>query len=130
MGLCFSKIISLSDRKKSSATASVVFHNVDMLTQILLRLPVRSLLFFKSVSKQWFSIISDPYCCNEYNNLQKSLSVQGLYTQTIVMQLGASAQLEYVPLDGSSSPAPFKTLSYIDDRLGIVILQEQCYDTL
>ncbi|XP_026409904.1 F-box protein At5g07610-like [Papaver somniferum] len=110
----------------SSATlASVLVSNVDMLTQILLRLPVKSLLVFKYVSKQWFTLISDPFFCNKYNKLQKSLSIRGLYTQ-IDGSCGVSSRLQYVPLDGSTwttSSAPFKTLDFINDPLGITIVQ-------
>ncbi|KAM7508379.1 hypothetical protein LguiA_018832 [Lonicera macranthoides] len=43
-----------------SAGADKVGGNEDLVREILLRLPVRSLLIFKSVSKQWFNLISDP----------------------------------------------------------------------
>lgn len=38
--------------------------SVDLLKEILVRLPVRSLIRFKSVSKQWLSLISDPHFCS------------------------------------------------------------------
>ncbi|XP_026377695.1 F-box protein At5g07610-like [Papaver somniferum] len=115
----------------SSALASLLVSNVDMLTKILLRLPVKSLLVFKSVSKQWFSLISDPFFCNKYNKLQKSLSIRGLYTQDVsssplhdmLLSCGVSSRLQYVPLDESSSSAPFKTLDFINDPSGIKIAQ-------
>ncbi|KAF7152485.1 hypothetical protein RHSIM_Rhsim01G0014000 [Rhododendron simsii] len=37
----------------------VIANNVDLLTEILLRLPAKSLIRFKSVSKHWFSLISN-----------------------------------------------------------------------
>ncbi|CDP16132.1 unnamed protein product [Coffea canephora] len=44
----------------SSWSADFVTHNEDLLAQILLFLPPKSLLRFQSVSKQWLSIISSP----------------------------------------------------------------------
>ncbi|XP_047325968.1 F-box protein At5g07610-like [Impatiens glandulifera] len=44
----------------SSSSSDKVGSNEDLLLQILLRLPIKSLLRFKSVSKQWLSLISDP----------------------------------------------------------------------
>ncbi|XP_026415986.1 F-box protein At5g07610-like [Papaver somniferum] len=128
---------SLSDCKKSSSSAaSIIISNVDLLTPLLLCLPVKSLLVFKSVSKQWFSIISDPFFSKIYN-LRNSLSIQGLYTQ--IWQGGAIKNLEYIPLDGSSSSAPLKTIRIINDPPGIRIVQScnglmcyksGCYDNI
>ncbi|GAU41603.1 hypothetical protein TSUD_196730 [Trifolium subterraneum] len=38
----------------------------DLIIQILLRLPVKSLVRFKCVSKSWFSLISDPHFANSH----------------------------------------------------------------
>ncbi|XP_015873354.3 F-box protein At5g07610 [Ziziphus jujuba] len=46
-----------------SLSAQVVANNDDLLTQILVRLPINSLLTVKSVSKHWLSLISDPQFC-------------------------------------------------------------------
>lgn len=98
-----------------------------MLTRILLCLPVKSLLVFKSVSKRWFFLISDPFFRNKYN-LHNSLSIQGLYTQTESIQSPnlVTPELDYVHLDGSSSPAPFKTLGFIDDLSGNFMIKQSC----
>ncbi|XP_019244633.1 PREDICTED: F-box protein At5g07610-like [Nicotiana attenuata] len=40
--------------------------NESVLTIILLRLPVKSLIIFRRVSKQWSSLISDPYFCHSH----------------------------------------------------------------
>ncbi|RHN79380.1 putative F-box domain-containing protein [Medicago truncatula] len=36
----------------------------ELITQILLRLPVETLIRFKCVCKSWFSLISNPYFAN------------------------------------------------------------------
>lgn len=46
--------------KNQSWSAELVGNNEDLITQILLHLPVSSLVRFKSVCKSWFSIITDP----------------------------------------------------------------------
>ncbi|KAK4489395.1 hypothetical protein RD792_005204 [Penstemon davidsonii] len=45
-------------------SAETVASIEDLLTEILLRLPVKSLLNFKSVSKQWHSVITNPNFCH------------------------------------------------------------------
>ncbi|GJY35390.1 AT-hook motif nuclear-localized protein 28-like protein [Tanacetum coccineum] len=45
----------MADRKKRSVQS--VISNDDLLTEILVRLPLLSLIFFKSVSKRWLSLI-------------------------------------------------------------------------
>ncbi|XP_040964777.1 uncharacterized protein [Gossypium hirsutum] len=46
-----------------NSAAEKIAYNQDLLTQILLRLPTKSLIKFKSVSKLWQFIISDPDFC-------------------------------------------------------------------
>nr|XP_043631626.1 F-box protein At5g07610-like [Erigeron canadensis] len=55
------RVMTDDDRNnnRSSSVHQVVF-NDDLLIEILLRLPVISLLFFKSVSKRWLSLITSP----------------------------------------------------------------------
>ena len=45
---------------QSSSPADTVAYVDDLLTEILLRLPVKSLLRFKSVSKHWYFLITSP----------------------------------------------------------------------
>ncbi|EOY10417.1 F-box family protein, putative [Theobroma cacao] len=46
-----------------NSAAETIAYNQDLLTEILLRLPTKSLIKFKCVSKQWLFIISDPDFC-------------------------------------------------------------------
>ncbi|GAU19178.1 hypothetical protein TSUD_198590 [Trifolium subterraneum] len=44
----------------------------ELITEILLRLPVKSLICFKSVCKSWFTLISDPNFANSHFQLSES----------------------------------------------------------
>ncbi|KAF7813729.1 F-box/kelch-repeat protein [Senna tora] len=54
-------LISLPPRFPSSPVTTMNHFPEDLLHNILLRLPVKSLMRFKSVSKLWLSLISDPH---------------------------------------------------------------------
>lgn len=47
-------------KQKKSSSVDAVIGNNDLVTQILLRVPAKSVLKFKLVSKKWLSIISHP----------------------------------------------------------------------
>ncbi|KAL3533233.1 hypothetical protein ACH5RR_006754 [Cinchona calisaya] len=49
-----------TQRLDAPSSAAFIANNEDLLTQILLNLPPKSLLRFQGVSKQWLSIISSP----------------------------------------------------------------------
>ncbi|KAK9286409.1 hypothetical protein L1049_014805 [Liquidambar formosana] len=53
-----------------SAAAEAIGGNGDLVRGILLRLPIKSLLRFESVSKKWLSLISDPHFSQSYTRLR------------------------------------------------------------
>ncbi|KAF7129370.1 hypothetical protein RHSIM_Rhsim10G0184400 [Rhododendron simsii] len=60
-------------------SAEIIASNVDLLTEILLLLPARSLIKFKSVSKRWLSLISaSRFACNHTHENPSPLP-SGLY---------------------------------------------------
>ncbi|KAK9931542.1 hypothetical protein M0R45_018816 [Rubus argutus] len=85
----------------------------DLIIEILLRLPVKSLLRFKCVSKQWLSLISDPH----FRHNRRSLSSSG------VILCRTTDLIHHISLNRSNSDPPFTSLSFIDDSAGIKILQ-------
>ncbi|KAK9051341.1 hypothetical protein SSX86_027968 [Deinandra increscens subsp. villosa] len=55
LNACFSQAFSMEDSTHSGA---LIGSNDDLVTEILLRLPVTSILRFKSVSKHWRWLLS------------------------------------------------------------------------
>ncbi|XP_026442866.1 F-box protein At5g07610-like [Papaver somniferum] len=71
------------DNNSSSLSATKVANNSDILSQILLCLPVKSLLIFKSVSKKWLFLISDPYFANNHSCRKTSFKIPGLFIEKL-----------------------------------------------
>ncbi|OVA19259.1 Mitochondrial carrier protein [Macleaya cordata] len=97
------------------------------ISKILLCLPVKSLLVFKSVSKQWLCLISDPYFVHKHALRNHRLSTPGLlllkkltFAENIYNQ-----EYEFISLDGNVTvvDAPFKTLTFTN---GMVDIQQSC----
>ncbi|KAL2232795.1 F-box protein At5g07610-like [Sesamum indicum] len=60
-------------------SAEIVAANEDLLTEILLRLPTKSLLRFKCVSIQWLNLISSPYFARNHSLQNPNPSTSGLF---------------------------------------------------
>ncbi|KAI3967351.1 hypothetical protein MKW92_001921 [Papaver armeniacum] len=89
-----------------SSSSDIIGNNSDLFTQILLCLTAKPLLVFKSVSKQWFSAISDPLFIKQHAQKQNLCS---LMVQIETRNLGF--EFEFISLDGSSSSSvSFETL--------------------
>ncbi|XP_050373077.1 F-box protein At5g07610-like [Argentina anserina] len=89
-----------------------MFHQ-DLLTDILLRLPAKSLLRFKCVSKHWLSLISSP----QFRRRRLRLASSGI----ILCQ--TTDLIHHTSVAGSHSDPPFTSLSFIGDSAGMKILQ-------
>ncbi|XP_058208266.1 F-box protein At5g07610-like [Rhododendron vialii] len=97
----------------SSAAADKVAASSDLLTEILIRLPIRSLMRFKSVSKYWLSLInSDSFSlCRNPNS---TAVVSGLFMHPVSDLLTGDTyrsttvpKLDFIPLTnttGGSTP--------------------------
>ncbi|TYH08875.1 hypothetical protein ES288_A07G051800v1 [Gossypium darwinii] len=72
---------------KHSQNAETIANNYDLLIQILVRLPVKSLLRFKSVSKTWNSIISNPeFSCRLFPDIS-GLVMRNLNSNFMSLQI-------------------------------------------
>ncbi|PWA52092.1 F-box protein [Artemisia annua] len=93
----------------------------DILTEIFLRLPVRSLIQFKCVSKQWQSLISD----QPFTPPSNFIPPRGLFLQKISTNVTVSTPTKYdfVPFDSIKTP-PLKKLVFHENVLNsdVIIL--------
>lgn len=79
--------------------ATAVASSVDLLFEILMRLPAKPLLRFKCVSKQWYSIISDPQFIINY--AQKNLKpLLGLLLSGRKEQLVPYPEFSFISIGG------------------------------
>lgn len=95
-----------------------VFGNVDLLIQILLYIPTKDLLKLKCVSKQWYSVISDPdFCRNHvlryYDAAPTALLFSGDYLP--------SPYFETVSLTPHSSPINVPNFDYLDVSCAMIL---------
>ncbi|OMO52209.1 hypothetical protein COLO4_37348 [Corchorus olitorius] len=101
----------------SSAAANIIASNDDILTQILVCLPPKSLLKFKTVSKHWLSLITDP----RFTPKHSSRTISGLIVRCESTRF--HAEYEFINLSPNPSRAPFRTLTFVEYPSGICILQ-------
>ncbi|XP_076949139.1 F-box protein At5g07610-like [Bidens hawaiensis] len=104
-------------KNKRHQSGALVASKYDLLIEILLRLPVTSILRFKSVSKHWLCLLSHRHFTTGYDNYNNfSKSPAGLFDY--------SGEL-YVPFDvqNRSTPRPFRGLNFCCVRQGFSILQ-------
>ncbi|CAK9182728.1 unnamed protein product [Ilex paraguariensis] len=101
---------------ESIPSAHRVTGDDDLLTGILIRLPTKPLLRFKSVSKHWLSLITSPYFYRRRS--------QGITTPSgLFLRRYSSPKHDFIPLDGTSATKPhFRTLNIVE-RGGIQISQ-------
>ncbi|KAF7148014.1 hypothetical protein RHSIM_Rhsim03G0162000 [Rhododendron simsii] len=82
------------------SSADTVASNDDLLTEILIRVPVKSLLRFKSVSKHWLSLIATPHFARCRN--PDPCSVSGLFLYSSGRRLNSG--LNFIPLQNDGNP--------------------------
>ncbi|KAL5544773.1 hypothetical protein UlMin_008557 [Ulmus minor] len=91
----------------------------DLLIQILVKLPLKSLTRFKSVSKHWLSLISDP----DFSRRRKPIS--GLFLERLSsFPKGKIPEYNLLDLNQTSNPgiSPTQSLTFINVPSGIKIL--------
>ncbi|KAD4982820.1 hypothetical protein E3N88_19491 [Mikania micrantha] len=108
--ICFSQASVEDSDHQSSQSGALIGSNDDLLTEILFRLPVTSILRFKSVSKHWRWLLSQARFTLMHDKLSKS---PGLFVRNM-----------YIPFDAENrSTPPFRSLDFCLDLCGIRILQ-------
>ncbi|XP_010050919.1 F-box protein At5g07610 [Eucalyptus grandis] len=104
------------------SAAEIIAANEDLISEILLLLPARSLLRFKCVSKLWLSIISGPRFSRRHARLHAGSGASG-----VVLRRTPSDH-QFLPLGGGGGDSPlsgfpFKCLDFAPDPAGLKILQ-------
>ncbi|GJT17810.1 F-box protein-like protein [Tanacetum coccineum] len=112
--------VAEAEQRKTTGSSSVesVISNNDLLTEILLKLPVLSVVLFKSVSKQWSSLIKDTNVTSRRNLNPLS----GLFLQK-------NSSYDFVPLD-ISIPICRSSLLATNFTFGPVVRHKRDVDIL
>ncbi|GJZ28479.1 F-box protein-like protein [Tanacetum coccineum] len=107
---CFSQASIADSNHESTQSGALIGSNDEILTEILRRLPVTSVLRFKSVSKHWLSLLSHRRFTLKYDHASRS---PGLFVRNL-----------YIPyaVEDKSTP-PFRRLDFYPDIKGLRIVQ-------
>ncbi|CAL5376448.1 unnamed protein product [Camellia sinensis] len=111
---CRRKLIIGCTSSEHSFAAELIANSSDLLTEILIRVPAKSLIRFKSVSKQRLSLISDSQFASDHARRNRHSSVSALYFYS--NRWSPEEQLESVSIAGHRTLLP--TLSFLD---GVVV---------
>ncbi|KAK6945206.1 F-box domain [Dillenia turbinata] len=97
--------------RRSLSSGEVIAENEDLLALILVRVPRKSLLHFKLVSKHWLSIISDPHFLLSHAR-KNPTPVSGLFLHRLTYPL--FPQFDYIFLNPNQIPEsiPFPSLKF------------------
>uniref|UniRef100_A0A2P2JME5 Uncharacterized protein n=1 Tax=Rhizophora mucronata TaxID=61149 RepID=A0A2P2JME5_RHIMU len=104
--------------------ASIIMNENDAMIDILLRLPLRSLLQCRCVCKWWKCLISDPIFISNYSCQNPELHSSGFFIQKFLL-FEPHPRLEFVACKGEIDAAPEPSLSFIEDDKGVCI-QHSC----
>ena len=89
----------------SYTSAEIIAGNNDLISEILLRLPPKPLLQFRSVSKAWYSLISSPRFHHRHTHLSSNPQISGVFLRKSPADLQFLLSLPKIPppLPSSSS---------------------------
>ncbi|KAJ1427234.1 F-box-like domain superfamily [Sesbania bispinosa] len=90
----------------------------EVIIQILLRLPVKSLLRFKCVCKSWLSLISDPYFARSHFELAAARTHRIVFLETCAPEIrsidtDASLNDDSASVAIKLNPLPFRSYSHL-----------------
>ncbi|KAI3437267.1 F-box domain-containing protein [Psidium guajava] len=103
---------------QSNSAAEIIAGNEDLVSEILLLVPAKSLVRFKCVSKRWLSIISGPHFSRRHARLHANSKVSGVFLRRTL------SEHQFLPLAADSlCGCPFKCLDFVPDPAGLKISQ-------
>ncbi|KAL7191010.1 hypothetical protein ACSBR2_023144 [Camellia fascicularis] len=100
-----------STSSEHSLASELIVGNVDLLLEILFRLPPKSLIRFKSVSKDWFSLISNSQFSQNHSLRNPKPLFTGLYLH---VEERFTLSIQSLSLNPHHSSLP--SLSFLDCR--------------
>ncbi|KAL5569833.1 hypothetical protein UlMin_026408 [Ulmus minor] len=115
-------MLSPKRAKLSSHSAQTIANNDDLLIEILLRLPIKSLLKFKSVSKHFLSLITHPRFSGRHSSHPSTASAL-FFKRCVSVRTTEFNFINFNNRSSNSSPAPSRSFSFADERSCITILQ-------
>lgn len=124
MKIIVKKKKTIEEESSAAAAAAQTIASIDdLLIEILLRLPMKSLRRFKSVSKHWLSLITDPQFALLRNpNPNPALGILIPSTTFYV-----NPQFDYIPFDvHNPTPPPFKKLKFTKDPSSSIRIVQSC----
>ncbi|XP_028787815.1 F-box/kelch-repeat protein At3g23880-like [Neltuma alba] len=74
----------------------------DLMEEIFVRLPVKSLLRFKCVAKSWYALITDP--CFIARHLERSRSISKIRRLKLIFQVNCSNRVPFISLISKDQP--------------------------
>ncbi|EOY26265.1 F-box family protein, putative [Theobroma cacao] len=101
--------------------------DTDVMIDILLRLPLKTLMGCKCVCKWWNNLISDPTFKSNYSRRNPQYYVSGFFLQNFLF-LELRSELLFFPYEGQIDAAPEPSLSFIEDDKGVegVRIEDSC----
>ncbi|CAL5376494.1 unnamed protein product [Camellia sinensis] len=123
-------ITDSASSETSPASSEVIASNVDLLSEILLRLPPKSLLRFMSVSKNWLDLISDSQFGSKHARRNRNRTVSGLFFYHHYWS--RNEQVKSVSLLGQSSlPTPYfiecRRVRIVSSCNGLILCDIDCF---
>ncbi|XP_061372533.1 F-box protein At5g07610-like [Gastrolobium bilobum] len=103
------------------SSCDIVVGNLDLVTEILLRLPVKDVARYKCVSKQWLSLISNPLFCHSHTRRLFITSTPCFLWKDI-----SDSEFERIPVTKSDTdPSPVRTYKFYNTR-GVPSIMQSC----
>ncbi|OMP05304.1 hypothetical protein COLO4_08939 [Corchorus olitorius] len=110
-------------KSSNSNSAEQIGYNEGLLTEILLKVPTRSLLKFKLVSKQWMSLISSTHFCVTHTRTQASdLKPSALFIDGCSL---SPSKIPLLPIDFDSTQR-FPPFDFIDPNPPPLRILQSC----
>ncbi|XP_044487049.1 F-box protein At5g07610-like [Mangifera indica] len=101
-------------------TERMLLNDNDAIINILIRLPLRTLIQCKTVCKWWHNLISNPVFIATYSQQNPHHYFSGFYLQKFLF-LELYSELEFLPYEGNHAAVPRPSLSFIEDNNGVCI---------